>query len=262
MRKFSLLAYGISLLMLTACGGSLARVPLQQTSALHRDVGPAGPPLSIGSFNLARGGLESLQYGSPSMEKGLRHAILVTFPGTAFRFAPALTPAFLQSIKTLIIGVAAGGTTPITPLSSQEQANLINFVKGGGTAVLLADNDLQFQAASDSILNPFGLSSTGVVQGTTATFLNLATDPIRKGIAGTAKQIDTSWPAWFSSIGTSTEVAQLAANGMPAASYFAAGALGSGSGAVVFFSDSSIMVDGLRTSNDRIALLNALALSK
>ena len=95
-----------------------------------------------------------------------------------------------------------------------------------------------------------------------ATFLKLTTDPIMKGVAGTAGTLTTSWPAFFTNLGKSTEVAQLTANSMPLASYLPAHALSATSGAVVFFADSSVLVDGIRTANDRIAILNSLGFTK
>lgn len=259
---FRILA-GVLMASLAGCSGTsvpnLAQ-PLSRPLAPAAQSGPALSALTVGSFNLTRGGIESL---ANTDENGLRGAILRLFPGTRFRYAGTLTVAFLSTVKVVVIGVAAAPTTPIMALSSSEQTALVNFVKAGHTALILVDNDLQFQTASTSLLAPFGLSSTGVLDNDQkATFLSRATDPIRSGPAGTATGLDTSWPAWFNKLGTSVELAKLSANGMPALAYTAPGKFSAGSGAVVFFADSSLMVDGIRTSNDRIALLNALALTK
>ncbi|HEV3154284.1 MAG TPA: hypothetical protein VGZ02_10810 [Candidatus Baltobacteraceae bacterium] len=216
------------------------------------------PKLSIGSYNPTRGGFESLR---GSGETGLKKHLSLFFPGTTYHFTGFLSKTFFQSINVFLIGVAFSDTTPIKPLGATEQANLVNFAKGGGTVIIFADNT-DFQTADDSLLSPFGVSSTGKLTGSqTAAFVNTP-NPIMNGPAGKAAQIDSYYPGWLSSLGSSTAVADLNANGEPVVSYLPAGALGSSSGAVVFFSDSSLMVDGIRTNNDRIAIFNALALTK
>jgi hypothetical protein len=214
--------------------------------------------LSVGGFAKTRGGLESLASTSESL---LKKAIRTGFPHSTFHFSNRLTTKLLQGVNVVILGVAEADMTGIAPLDAREQANLLHFVKGGGNAVIFADNDLQFQAASDSVLAPFGLSSTGVLSGNqTAAFVNPSNNPVENGPFGTATQLDTGWPAWFSNLGASTELAQLAQNGMPACAYLPAGSLAPGSGTAVFFSDSTMMIDGTRTPNDQTAILNALAL--
>jgi hypothetical protein len=56
-------------------------------------------------------------------------------------------------------------------------------------------------------------------------------------------------------------LANLAGNAASEIAYLAADSLGTGSGAVVLFGDSSTLIDSLRTTNDQIALLNGLALT-
>jgi hypothetical protein len=229
--------------------------PLFEGSAVR---GRALPSLSVGGFDTSRGGIESLASSSESL---LKKGIRMGFHHSTFHFSGKLTVKLLNGVGVIILGVAAAGTTGITPLDTQEQTNLRNFVKRGGDVVIFADNDIQFQAASDSVLAPFGLSSTGVLSGNqAATFVNPSNNPVENGPFGAVTQLDTSWPGWFSNLGASTELAQLAQNGMPACAYLPAGSLGPGSGTAVFFSDSGMMIDGIRTANDQTAILNALAL--
>ena len=61
-------------------------------------------------------------------------------------------------------------------------------------------------------------------------------------------------------LGSSTDLANLTPNNEPALAYMPAKHLGSSSGPAIFFSDSSLMLDGTRTANDQTAILNALAL--
>ena len=239
-------------------GGSLvsalAGPPAQRVEIGQRP--SAQPALTIGSFNLKRGGEESL---AASDESGLRSAIKQLFPGSTFKYSGSLNATFLSTINVLVIGVATGSQTAITPLTTNEQSALLRFVKTGHGAVLFTDNDLQFEASSLSMLAPFGLHSNGVLDGNqTATFIG--SNPIMTGPAGTAQQLDTQWPGWFDGLGQSVDLANYSANSQPALAYIAAGQLRTGSGPAVFFADSSIMVDGQRTMNDQIAILNALAL--
>ncbi len=211
--------------------------------------------LVIGSFNLKRGGIESL---AANDETGLRKAIKHQYPGSTFHYSSRLTSTFLSTVHVLAIGVANQSSTPITPLTKSEQSALLGFVKSGHTLVMFTDNDLEFQASSNSMLAPFGLHSTGVISGeSTATFLGA--NPIQTGPAGTAQQLETFYPGWYDALGNSVDLANLS-NGEPALAYFAAGSISHGSGPVALFSDSSLMLDGQRTTNDQIAVLNALAL--
>jgi hypothetical protein len=226
----------------------------------HAGPAAARQTLSVGGFNATRGGLESFQNSDLAI---LKAAIQSGFPGTKFHYRGQLTSTFLATVNVVVVGAASGNTTPITPLSTKEKAALLNFVKSGGTAIVFADNNLQFQTASNSLLVPFGLRATGVLSGDqTGTFLNVSPDPVRTGKFGTAAQLDTGYPGWFAKTGSSKVLAKLAGNGRPVLAYLPAGALGSTSGAAVFFGNSSLMIDGFRTSNDQIAILNALALTK
>ncbi len=160
----------------------------------------------------------------------------------------------------MVIGVAYAITGPIKPLSSKEQAALLTFAKHGGAVIIFADNS-DFQDADNSVLAAFGLSATGKLEGDqTATWVNFSNNPIAKGPAGTSQQLDTYYPGWFNDLGSAQDIADLPGSGPAAAALLPAGALGAQSGPVVFFSDSSLMLDGTRTMNDQIAILNALAL--
>ena len=212
--------------------------------------------LVIGSFNPARGGIESLK---SSEVAGLRAAINHMFH-PEFRYTAKLTKKFLAKVNVMVIGVAYAISGSITPLSSKEQAALLTFAKHGGTVIIFADNS-DFQDADNSVLAAFGLSATGKLEGDqTATWVNFSNNPIAKGPAGTSQQLDTYYPGWFNGLGSAQDIADLPGSGPAAAALLPTGALGAQSGPVVFFSDSSLMLDGTRTMNDQIAILNALAL--
>jgi hypothetical protein len=245
-------------LALAACAGpagSPPTAPLSATAASSTRNVPKS--MVIGSFNPARGGIESLK--SPDVA-GLNAAIASMFH-PKFRYTGKLTPKFLHGVNVMVIGVAAAVSGEIKPLSAKEQSALLNFAKRGGTVVVFADNS-DFQKADDSVLKPFGLASSGKLDGAqTATWVgSVSQNPLANGPAGSALQLDTYYPGWFSVLGSALDLADLPGSGAPAAAYLQRGALGAQSGAVVFLSDSSLMLDGTRTENDQIAILNAIAL--
>ena len=215
---------------------------------------PVRASLIIGGFDSTRGGFESV--ANSSVESDLRDAITGRFPGVTFSSTGTLTAPYLSGVNVLLLGVAQGDFAAISPLTAAEQTALLSFVDAGGTAVLFADNsdfDLNNQApaANASFLSPFGLAADGTLTGNqSATFLS------------GGGSLDTYYPTDFSTLGGSTELAAFTSNGQPAAAYFPRGALMANSGAVVFFADSSMMLNGFLTPNDATAILNAIALEQ
>jgi hypothetical protein len=153
-----------------------------------------------------------------------------------------LTPAYLGTIGALIISVGFTNASGITPLSASEQSALLGFVEAGGTALLFTDNGTfsgNASAINSSFPAPFGLSAAGTLNGLQSSTIVNAANPVVHGIDGTATSFDTNFPGWFSSLGSAEELATLSANGEPDLAFLAPGALGVGSGAVVFFSDGN-----------------------
>jgi hypothetical protein len=90
-----------------------------------------------------------------------------------------------------------------------------------------------------------------------------SSNPVVTGPAGPATGFDTYYPGWFSNPGSATGIAVLTANHKPSLAFLPPGALGTGSGAVVFFSDSNCIEvgsGGITSVNDNILILNSLAL--
>jgi hypothetical protein len=220
--------------------------------------GAAGAPaLTIGGFDLARGGIESVQFGSDT--SSFRAHVTATFPGATFSSTGSLTAAFLAGIDVLVISAVKGPTTAITLLSAAEKTALWNFVAGGGSALLLTDNNVQFEPASDSMVGVFGLDATGAIPGS-ATATVVATHPVTSGPFGTLTSIPyAAWPGWYASLGAyATPLATLDANGQVSLAVIDFGALGPGSGAVIFFSDATI--DNVNYTGATVVLVdNALA---
>ena len=125
----------------------------------------AAAGLVVGGFDAARGGFESL---APGEDSALASDISSAYPGTTFSFANTLTPSFLSGVQAVILGVATTDTSAVTPLSTSEQSALLNFVLGGGTALIFADNSTFASGAAAtnaSFVSPFGVTITGTLNG-------------------------------------------------------------------------------------------------
>jgi PEP-CTERM motif len=207
----------------------------------------------VGGFNAARGGFESL---APGEDSALANDISSAYPGTTFNFTSTLTPTFLSGVQVAILGVATTDFSAVTPLSTSEQSALLNFVLGGGTALIFADNSTFASNApttNASFLSPFGVTITGTLNGgQTAPIIN-PTGPLTSPYAVSA--FFGNYTGYFSNIGQGMVLANFGV-GEPAIDYFAPGVLGPHSGAVVLFADSDAMVagDGLTSTNLNLVL--------
>jgi hypothetical protein len=211
----------------------------------------------IGCFDTSRASVFSPSAGS-SMTS-FRANIAANFPGATFQSTNLLTSNFLSSISLLVVTAVAGNATEITPLSAAEQGALTNFVLAGGAALIFTDNNIQFQPASQSMVQPFGLDCTGnLPDSVMATITNL-THPVTDGPFG-AVTIYTvaSFPGWFDVLGPyAVGIATLNPNGEVSLAAIAPGVLSGTSGGVVFFSDSTIN-DGSFTNTLPILVDNAI----
>lgn len=219
-------------------------------------------PLVMGGFTLSRGGVFSL--ADSLYVTTLRSAIETQFSGVRFTASSTLSNNYLTSLDDVFISSATSDGSSITPLTSAEQTALRGFVLGGGTALIFVDNDT-FSAgapvANESLLAPFGLHVTGTLVGFQDGVVVNSANPVATGPAGTAVSIRTNYPGWFDQLDGALQIANLSANGRAEVAAFLPGALGPGSGGVVFFGDSNGMaLDGEGTSDDTILILNALAL--
>jgi PEP-CTERM motif len=220
-------------------------------------------PFVVGGFDAARGGLESL---APGGNPTLASDIAAAFPGTTFQFSNTLTPAFLSSVNVVILGVATTDSSAITPLSGSEQSALTSFVLGGGTALIFSDNstfDPNAPAVNASVLTPFGVTATGTEDGFVSAPILNSTGPLTSPFTPVT-EFDTLFPGWYSDTNGGLVLADLNSDPTtPAIDFFAPGALGPASGAVVLFSDSNAIIQttaDLTTSNLNL-ILNAFALT-
>ena len=87
-------ATALTLWVLVACSAPVAPMTVPSVTAPVNALPPAKKQLSIGSFDSARGGIESLQAAD---EKGLKAAIGSLYHAT-FHYAPKLTTTFLSKV--------------------------------------------------------------------------------------------------------------------------------------------------------------------
>ncbi len=218
-------------------------------------------PEVVGGWNASRGANYALIDGAST--DLLRADILdlgVTLIGT-----DELTDAYFESIDAFVLIVITSGGTAITPLTPSEQAALVDFVNGGGVLLAFMDNNtFAGQAGNDaiaSVLDPFGLSTTGTINGppTPATVIDPASTPVTDGPCGLVETYSTYFPGWFDEVGAAETLAQTPA-GLPALAWFAPGALGVGSGAAIFFNDASMVGDPFyeEDESNKAVIINSL----
>jgi hypothetical protein len=196
---------------------------------------------SIGGFDAARGGTISVRDGAYTAS--YRQAITSAFPQAVFTAASTLTSNYLATARFTVLVSASDLTSAITPLSAGEQASLRSYVEQGGSAFIMADNDVfagsSSGPANNSLLAPFGLTSTGVVNSGSAR-LNVATpatSPCTQGPFGTISAYDLYYPGWLAALGSATGLGTLDQNGQPALAWMPAGHLAAESGLVLFSCD-------------------------
>ncbi|NJM55249.1 MAG: hypothetical protein HC841_04450 [Verrucomicrobiae bacterium] len=182
---------------------------------------------------LVFGGFDSSRGGATSLESGLlltdfRTHITGTFEGSSFTSSGSLTASYLSAVDVLVLGVAVDGMTAISPLTMSEQSELLVFVQGGGALLVFADNNIQFETVSDSILGPFGLDSTGAIFGSGTSTIVDASHPVASGPFGSVTSFShSSFPGWFSSLGANAvEVGRLDQSSSPSLAAIPRGAFG------------------------------------
>lgn len=202
----------------------------------------------MGGFNSDRIGIGSVVDG-PIVEE-FRSLVSAEWSDATFVGADLLSPSFLNTVDVLLIGAPKVGG--VTYLSNQEQQFLIDYIMGGGGAIIFADNDDHAGVpasddAAETFLDPFGVDATGHLDGPqlaqSPSNLELR-HPIMDGPFGTVGFITTYHGGWFNQFGPAVqEVAEYDSNGQAAVLAIAPGTLAPGSGGVVFLSDADILVD-------------------
>lgn len=194
--------------------------------------------LRIGSFDKERSGEFSLEFGEQT--SNIRSSIKRSHSNVVFSSTNVMTKEFLAGVDVLVIGAPKDASTAITPLNAEEQSALLDFVSKGGGALLFSDNNIQFELTSDSIVSPFGLDASGVVNGIVEASVSNASHPIVSGEFGFVSNYgNLVFPGWFASLGEhAVGVASLKNNSQTTLAVIDPKSLSNESGGVVFFSDS------------------------
>jgi hypothetical protein len=181
------------------------------------------------------------------------------FPGVEFATTNTLDDEFLSNIDVLLLTSASSGTTAVAPLSTAEQGALLGFVNRGGGVLVFAEN-AGWEPTNESFLDSFGLDSAGQTGDPPFGGASVAMrHPITDGPFGWISTFMTWDGGWFDSVGPATPLASLDLNGQIALAVLNRGQLVNGSGAVVFFSDTSMIWDGYLTEANKNLILNSIA---
>lgn len=187
---------GLLLALYFACASRAT--PAQRDLDERRELTASGGALAliVGAFDASRGGSYSLSNGAnlSLIRSGITNAFCTTMVETE-----VLNDAFLASIDALILLSPKDGWVGIVPLSAQEQESLLGFVLEGGGALLFGDHR-DFEAASDSFFNPFGIDITGTISGDRAATVTNQDSPVTNGAYGTINGFNGSWVGWFNNL--------------------------------------------------------------
>ena len=192
---------------------------------------------TIVGFDLSRGGSYNLE-----AQSGVRTAISDALPNARFTYTGSLSTDVLAEATGVVIMSPFSDVAPITALSTAEKTALSDFVKAGGFAVILSDNNSSeaWSTTNNSFVSPFGIETTGSFN-TAASIIDPTGNPISNGpfglvtsLTGIASGAFTTKPEAFKPL------AQLSGGQQIVAGYFEQNALGAGSGAVLFVGDANV----------------------
>ena len=257
----------VSLILGTLVGVNLALMVLVQAQATQAHstasmtVGPAETDtlLVVGGLDISRANVTSFPEG-PGFEEA-RASLVTSYPQVTYTAMLTLTQPALAAVDILILSPTYDGFNPMTPLAAAEQAALLDFVAGGGCAILLPDNQ-DFAPANESLIDPFGMDITGMIWGwSTMTVLNPWATPLTGGFHGEVTSFTQGWPGGLTDLGPYAE--SYAANGLgQALAVIEPGVIAPGSGAVMVYSDATTFLDsadGGGFMDNEILFLNSLA---
>jgi len=209
--------------------------------------GVSGQTLSVGGFSTAREGDISFPDGLFSSQA--RSVIKSDYPGTTFLSTGTLTPDFFSKINVFIVSSASTNTTSIIPLSAYEQDSLLNYIKSGGCAVLLVDNNTAhpgMSAANASIIGPLGMKITGTLGGQQTATVTNKNHPVTNGPYGIINTFTQLYPGYITDLGPYAQsLAMTAGNYGTALAAIERNAMNSGSGRVLIYSDANTFYSGV-----------------
>ena len=230
---------------------------LDGTSALDSTSIPTALTYRIGGFDVARNGEWGMASGS--VAANLRSEILSVFPTATFSETNELTAEYLDSVDLIVLTAVRTSGTAISSLTVSEATALREFVEGGGHAILLGDNNGGFEAASDSMLNPFGIDIAGFLGGAQLMRSMDNAHPIMNGPHGIVDTLQTGFSGEFVDLGDHAQaLATYDLTHLPGAVVVNANALNSGSGYVLALGDSFLL--DVPDADARSFMLNAISL--
>jgi hypothetical protein len=208
----------------------------------------------LGTFDSTRAGADA-NFISGSLTQQARASLNAHFPQVSLAGISALSPASLAGIDALLIFNTSGVLTT-TPLSSSEQTALVNFVKAGKSAFILADG--YGPATAQTFLSPFSMQLTSdaiLDTGPTTNFANAITN----GPFGLVNSYTTYYGGWFNDLGPfATPLIDLGANGLPSFAAIERNTISPGSGRVILTTDTTAFADpavgGLFPTNQALFL--------
>jgi hypothetical protein len=222
---------------------------------INADLVP-GDQLVITGFDAARGGIFAIADGGSAVSEA-RMALELDPPdgiglGDGVSYVPFNTLDLSQpgvaTANIMVLYVALNAVDPISALSMPEQTALLNYVLGGGCAVLIADNDHAanpaWVAANSSLVGPFGMTVesmfTGLVDAQIVNHTTALTDIPGRIVDHMAQNS----PGLITDLGPNG-IAIAAVTGAvgDAMALIQAGDLGVGSGPVIVFSDVNSFLD-------------------
>ncbi len=215
--------------------------------------------IAIGGFDAARGDALSIQDGI--YLDTLRSAIQDAFPTATITTSQYLTSDYLAGVDVVLLSSIRNGSEPIVPLTTDERGALIDFVKGGGTAILFADNGnvggYGQDSANWSLIAPFEFTTEGTGLGGFAK--TTQQHPITDGPFGTVDGIVPVDSAYIATYPAAAILLGKFPDGKVALAVLDPGAIGQKSGMVVVSCDASLIFDGPIEESAIKLVLNALA---
>jgi hypothetical protein len=201
----------------------------------------------IGGFDLERGGDGgSIQYGA--YFSNARNSIAENLPNPVFVSFPTLTSDSLTGIDILVLTSTYTNGIAVSPLTDNEQSVLLDFIKTGGCAILMADNNSfggipESSNTNQSIIGPFDVTTDGNLgENIPSTILDPSNSLITSGPYGVITGFSQNWPGYFVSDGIYAN--RLANNNHGGAlDVINADAIQTGSGPVIMYSDSNTFFD-------------------
>lgn len=201
-------------------------------------------PLVVGGFDYYRGYQYSFTVGD--FLQSVRDSIESSYPNVSYQSFTTVTPEGLEGVDVLMLAGAKSNTVRTYPLSEDEQAALLDYVKAGGCAILFPDNSSDYHNSpetNNSLIAPFGMEIEGTIYGKViAYFTDPGGHPLTQGQYGPIYTMSQNYPGGLTNIGPYATT--LATNPLgDALAVIEAGAISPGSGRVIVYTDINTYSD-------------------